>query len=131
MKLNSYYKGDDLKKPSGGKKRRVRKTKKKALGGGPPQIPKLGENDVRYVERVRGGNIKVRLRETRYANIYVPKERKHVKAKILSIVSTPANPDFAKRNLIVKGAIIQTEIGKAVVTSRPGQDGVINAVLIE
>jgi small subunit ribosomal protein S8e len=131
VKLNSFYKGDDLKKPSGGKKRRVRKTKKKALGGGPPQIPKLGENDVRYVERVRGGNIKVRLRETRYANIYVPKERKHVKAKILSIVSTPANPDFAKRNLIVKGAIIQTEIGKAVVTSRPGQDGVINAVLIE
>jgi small subunit ribosomal protein S8e len=131
VKLNSFYKGDDLKKPSGGKKRRVRKTKKKALGGGPPQIPKLGENDVRYVERVRGGNKKVRLREARYANVYVPKERKHVKAKILSIVSTPANPDFAKRNLIVKGAIIQTEIGKAVVTSRPGQDGVINAVLIE
>ena len=61
MKLGAFYKGSDLKKPTGGKKRRVRKTKKEALGGGPPQIPKLGENDVRYVERVRGGNIKVRL----------------------------------------------------------------------
>jgi small subunit ribosomal protein S8e len=131
VKLGAFYKGSDLKKPTGGKKRRVRKTKKKALGGGPPQIPKLGENDVRYVERVRGGNIKVRIREVRYANVYVAKEKKHVKAKILSIVSTPANSDFARRNFIVKGAVIQTEVGKAVVTSRPGQDGVVNAVLVE
>ena len=58
MKLNAFYKGSDLKKPTGGKKRRVRKTKKKALGGGSPQIPKLGENDVRYVERVRGGTLR-------------------------------------------------------------------------
>jgi small subunit ribosomal protein S8e len=131
VKLDAFYKGSDLRKPTGGKKRKVRKTKKKALGGGPPQIPKLGENDVRHVERVRGGNVKVRAREVRYANVYVPKERKNVKSKILSIVSTPANPDFARRNFIVKGAIIQTEVGKAVVTSRPGQDGVVNAVLIE
>lgn len=131
MKLAAFYKGRDLKKPSGGKKGRVRKTKKKALCGGPPQIPKLGERDLRLVERVTGGNLKVRVREVRYANVYIPKERRHVKAKILSILSTPANPDFARRNLIVKGAVIQTEVGKAVVTSRPGQDGVINAVLIE
>jgi small subunit ribosomal protein S8e len=131
VKLSAYYKGGDLKKPSGGKKGRVRKTKKKALCGGPPQIPKLGEADIRVVERVRGGNLKVRLREARYANVYLPKERRSVKAKIMSIISTPANPDLARRNYIVKGAIIQTEVGKAVVTSRPGQDGVVNAVLIE
>lgn len=131
MKVGAYYKGSDLKKPSGGKKRRIRKTKKKALGGGPPQIPKLGEGDMRIVERVRGGNLKVRLREVRFANVFLPKERRSVKTKIVSIVSTPANPDFARRNYIVKGAIIQTEVGRAVVTSRPGQDGVINAVLVE
>lgn len=131
MKLGAFYKGSDLKKPSGGKKRRVRKTKKKALGGGPPKIPVLGENDVRIVERVRGGNTKVRVKEVRYANVYIPKERKSVKAKIVSIISTPANPDFARHNYIVKGAIIQTEVGKAVVTSRPGQDGVVNAVVLE
>ncbi|MEM1597988.1 MAG: 30S ribosomal protein S8e [Pyrobaculum sp.] len=131
MKLGAFYKGGDLTKPTGGKKRRVRKTKKKALGGGPPQIPKLGENDVRFVERVRGGNVKVRIREVKYANVYIPKEKRHVKAKINSVVSTPANPDYARRNLIVKGAVIQTEVGKAVVTSRPGQDGVVNAILIE
>ncbi|AFA38414.1 ribosomal protein S8.e [Pyrobaculum oguniense TE7] len=131
MKLGAYYKGGDLKKPSGGKKRKVRRTKKKALGGGPPQIPKLGEEDVRFVERVRGGNIKVRLREAKYANVYIPKEKRYVKAKILSIVETPANPDFARRNYMVKGAVIRTEVGKAVITSQPGQHGVINAILIE
>ena len=29
-----------------------------------------------------------------------------------------------------KGAIIETKIGKAKVTSRPGQSGTINAVLL-
>jgi small subunit ribosomal protein S8e len=131
VKLGAFYKGGDLKKPTGGKKRRVRKTKKKALGGGPPKIPKLGENDVRYVERVRGGNVKIRIKEVRYANVFIPKEKKCVKARILSILSTPANVDYARHNFIVKGAVIQTEVGKAVVTSRPGQDGVVNAVVIE
>ncbi|MEM2426420.1 MAG: hypothetical protein QXE83_05420 [Archaeoglobaceae archaeon] len=32
---------------------------------------------------------------------------------------------------MTKGAIIQTEIGKAKVTNRPSQEGIINAVLIE
>ncbi|RLF79472.1 30S ribosomal protein S8e, partial [Thermococci archaeon] len=43
----------------------------------------------------------------------------------------PANRQYVRRNIITKGAIIQTEIGKAIVTSRPGQDGVVNAVLIK
>jgi len=46
-------------------------------------------------------------------------------------LSTPSNREYAKRNIITKGAIIQTSEGKARVTSRPGQDGVVNAVLIE
>ncbi|MCD6558125.1 MAG: 30S ribosomal protein S8e, partial [Candidatus Aenigmarchaeota archaeon] len=38
---------------------------------------------------------------------------------------------FVRRNIITKGAIIMTEDGRAVVTNRPGQEGVINAKLIE
>ncbi|HJJ40868.1 MAG TPA: 30S ribosomal protein S8e, partial [Methanocorpusculum sp.] len=34
-------------------------------------------------------------------------------------------------NLMTKGAVISTDLGKARIVSRPGQDGVINAVLIE
>ncbi|MBP2146305.1 ribosomal protein S8E [Methanofollis sp. W23] len=43
----------------------------------------------------------------------------------------PADINYVRRNLLTKGAIIKTEIGRARVRSRPGQDGVVNAVLIE
>jgi small subunit ribosomal protein S8e len=38
--------------------------------------------------------------------------------------------DYDRRGVITKGAEIETKIGLARVTSRPGGDGVINAVLI-
>jgi small subunit ribosomal protein S8e len=31
---------------------------------------------------------------------------------------------------MTRGAVVQTEIGLAKITSRPGQDGVVNAVLV-
>ena len=49
----------------------------------------------------------------------------------MDVIDNPASKDFIRRKIITKGAIIKTEIGDAKVTSRPGQDGVINAVLIE
>ncbi len=51
--------------------------------------------------------------------------------KIETVVENVANPNFVRRNLLTKGAIVRTEIGNAKITSRPGQDGVINAVLIK
>jgi ribosomal protein S8E len=44
--------------------------------------------------------------------------------------SNPTNPFFARRNITTKGAVIETEIGDAVVTSRPDQDGIVNARLM-
>ncbi len=82
--------------------------------------------------RVFGGNVKVKVVSAQYANLYIPKEGKAVKVKILRVLETPANRELAKRDIIVKGTIIETERGgRAVVTSRPGQDGVVNAVLLE
>jgi len=60
-----------------------------------------------------------------------PKTGVAKKAKIIRVLETPANREYARRNIIVKGSIIETTEGKAVVTSRPGQDGVVNAILIE
>ena len=51
--------------------------------------------------------------------------------KIISVVENPANRQYVRRNIVTKGAIVQTEIGKALVTSRPGQDGIVNAVLLK
>ena len=127
----SYYQGNDLKKPSGGKKRRHRKVKRKYELGRPPAETTLAHSDVRKIQRVRGGNIKVKLRRAAYANVTDPETGKTRKVRILRVIDSKANPDYTRRNIIVKGAIIETELGRAVVTSRPGQDGVVNAILVK
>ncbi|ABM80319.1 30S ribosomal protein S8e [Hyperthermus butylicus] len=125
------YHGNDLKKPTGGKKRPHQKVKRKYWMGRYPTFTRLDNRDVRVHIRVRGGNYKIRLKRAAYANVIDPETNTARKVRILRVVETPANPHYARANIIVKGTIIETELGKAVVTSRPGQDGVINAVLIE
>ncbi len=46
------------------------------------------------------------------------------------MVKNGANVDYNRRGVITKGAEIETALGMAKVTSRPGSDGVINAVLM-
>ena len=81
--------------------------------------------------RTKGGNAKVRMLSAEYANIVDPKDNSVKKVKILTVRENPANPNYVQRNIINKGANIQTDAGMARVTSRPGQDGTVNAVLIE
>lgn len=52
-------------------------------------------------------------------------------SKILRVKHSPANRDYERRGVITRGAIIETEAGEATVTSRPTQDGVVNAVLTD
>ena len=78
-----------------------------------------------------GGNSKLRVLSYETANIYVPSEKKYKVAKISSVIENQANVNFVRRNILTKGTVIQTELGKAKITSRPGQDGVVNAVLTE
>ncbi|GGP20542.1 30S ribosomal protein S8e [Thermocladium modestius] len=129
-KLLSYFQGNDNKKISGGYRARTYKVKPKHLGGGPATNTRIGENAVKR-DRSYGGVIKIRLLRTQYANVVDAATGKTVKSKIVKLVDTPANKDFLKRGIIVRGAIIETEAGRAVVTSRPGQDGVLNAVLLK
>ncbi|NPA85247.1 MAG: 30S ribosomal protein S8e [Crenarchaeota archaeon] len=125
------YQGPDLKKVTGGKKRRHRKVKRKYWMGRYPINTTLAEREKRKIERVRGGNVKVKLRYALYANVVDPRDNKTKKVKIIRIVETPANKELARHGIIVKGTKIETEIGMAVVTSRPGQDGLVNAILIQ
>ncbi len=73
--------------------------------------------------------MKVRLAAAEYATITDQGTGKSSKSKILRVVRNPANIDYQRRGVITKGAIISTEAGEARVTSRPGQHGVVNAVL--
>jgi len=124
------YHGNDLRKITGGVKSRHVKVKRKYWMGRYPTLTVTGEkNEVRAI-RTKGGGRKLRLRVAAEANVYVPKEGKTVRAKVIKLLDNPADRNLARRGIVTKGAIIQTSLGKAVVTSRPGQDGVLNAVLI-
>ena len=93
------------------------------------QITVIGEDSKKSV-RTRGGNSKFRVLLCNHVNVYVPKSRITKKTLLKNVLENPANPNYVRRNIITKGAIIDTGMGKAKVTSRPGQDGVLNAILI-
>ncbi len=115
-------------KPTGGRYRAFRKKRKSDLGR-IPSMTKLGERKKKNI-RTMGGNLKVRLTQANIANVYDPKTKAYSQLKIITIKDNPANRQFIRANIITKGAVIETEKGRARVTSRPGQDGIVNAVLI-
>lgn len=83
------------------------------------------------VTRTRGGNVKLNLLTVNEINVADPKTKKIRKLKIITVEKNPANPHYVRMNVITKGAIVKTEIGSVRVTSKPGQHGVVNGVLIE
>ena len=118
-------------KPTGGLFRPYRKKKRKYELGREPRFTKVGEVEKRKNIRVRGGNHKTVALIVKYVNVYVPSEKKVKRVRIIRVLENPANRQFARFNIVTKGAIIETEIGKAKVTNRPSQEGIVNAVLIE
>jgi len=124
------WQGRSRRKPSGGKYKISVKKRKREMGREPTETFLSDEVRMKII-RTRGGNRKVRLLRTNYANVMDPKKGICKKVAILNVVENRANAHYIRRNVITKGAIIETELGKAKVTSRPGQDGVVNAVLIE
>jgi small subunit ribosomal protein S8e len=105
--------------------------KKRRYEIGKEPVFTLVGSEKRSVSRVRGANTKVRLLKAQFANVVDPATNKTQKAKIITVKESPANPNYVQRNIITKGAVIQTELGPAKVTSRPGQDGSINAILVK
>ena len=125
----SIYQGQSKRKVSGGRYRSHRKKKKYELGRD-PLYTHIGETK-RKIIRTRGGNTKVKLLKDNMANVKVLKKNKIQRVKITTVKENIADPNYVQRNIITKGALIETELGVARVTSRPGQDGVINAILIK
>ena len=91
---------------------------------------KVEEKIRKKIVKCRGNSKKVRLMGTNVANVIDSKTKKSFVVNIKSVLENTADSHFVRRNLITKGAIIETEKGKAKVTSRPSQDGMVNAVLI-
>jgi len=122
--------GKSKRKFTGGLRRALRARMKRKYEMGRITVHTVvGEGDVRNAVRVRGGNYKVRIKEAAYANVADPNTGKVQKVKILSLVENKAHRHFIRSGVITKGAVIETELGNARVTSRPNQHGVVNAVI--
>lgn len=125
----SVWHGDTHKrKLSGGRKRGYRKKRKYEEGRFPAETA-MGETK-RKTTKGRGANSKSKLLAGKQVCVTDQKTGKTEKTEIVRVVKNPANVDYNRRGVITKGAIIETRIGQAKVTSRPGQHGVLNAVLI-
>jgi small subunit ribosomal protein S8e len=112
-----------------GAKTRVARKKRKSEAGRPAIETRLGERKLK-IQRVRGGNQKNKLFYDNKANIVDPKTKKVEYVDIVRFVENPASADFQRRNILTKGAVIETKKGRARITNRPSQDGMINATLI-
>ncbi len=115
-------------KQTGSKYKAFRGKRMSELGRS-PTFTGLAERKAKSI-RTLGGNHKYRLLRSDIVNVMDPKTKKCSKVKIKTVLENPANRHFVRRNIMTKGTVIETEKGKAKITSRPGQDGTINAVLI-
>jgi small subunit ribosomal protein S8e len=122
------FQGRSTRTRTGGRIRPHRKKRKYELGRDPTETT-VGEPDLRVVDS-RGDAKKVRALSTNVANVS-DGEGGTEHAEIQDVVENPANPNYARRNLLTKGAVIETSAGRARVTSRPGQTGQVNAVLLD
>jgi small subunit ribosomal protein S8e len=123
------WQAESVRKVSGGR-RRPAQNKRRAEIGRAPVDTHIGEPRNRIIRTFGGNHVVVALRAN-VANVTNPKNGETKKVKIETVERNTANPNYVRRNLLTKGAVIRTELGSARITSRPGQDGVINALLLE
>jgi small subunit ribosomal protein S8e len=81
--------------------------------------------------RKTGGNPLTRVLGENCVSVADKKTGKVFKAKIQTVLDNPCDPNYVRRNILTKGAVIETDKGTVKITSRPGKDGVINGILVE
>ncbi len=125
--MDEYHEGRKKKVGSGSGGRRGKyRDKKNSHIGGVFSSTKVSEEPRKESKRKRGGSTRVRLKRAAFVNVVV--EGKSQKVKIEGVVESH-NPHYARQNIITKGAVLNTSLGKVRVTNRVGQDGIVNGVL--
>ncbi|MFX1417997.1 MAG: 30S ribosomal protein S8e [Promethearchaeota archaeon] len=115
-------------KYTGKKYKYFRKKRKRELER--PTIDTEIGQEKKKKQRVMGGNFKIRLFSTQFINVTDPNTNKTQKVRILGFEENIASKDLNRRHVLTKGAVVETELGNVRVTSRPGQHGVLNGVLV-
>ena len=114
-------------KITGGRRRPLRSRKKFETNRFPNEAV-IGEQ-ITVTRKVRGKNVKTAIKTINTVNLIIDSKAKRV--KILKVLENATNNDYQRRGIISKGAILETAEGKCRVMSRPGQHGIVNAVLIK
>ena len=94
-----------------------------------PNEPTNGAQ-VTITRRIRGNNKKTALKTIDFVNLATG-EAKVKKTKIIKVLDNATNNDYKRRGIITKGAILETQEGKCRVVSKPGQNGIVNAILLK
>lgn len=123
-----FHGRSDRKGSGSGKIKGKSRDKHKSEMGSYFTATKVWEKSVVQRARGRGNTTKNKLKYAAFANILTKSGYK--KARITGVVESRDNRNFARLGIITKGTIVNTELGKARVTNRPGQDGAVNALLI-
>ena len=114
-------------KISGGRYKKQRKKRLHELPG-QARVLRLGD-EKKKMARVRGGQKKIFLFKAKSINIL--SNGKIKKAEIKNVVETPSNRFLARQNVLTKGTIVDTDLGKAKITNRPSQEGTVNGILLQ
>ena len=123
------YQGRSKRKGTGGRYKSFRK-KRSFEAGSPPIETLIGPKKTKKV-RTMGGHTKKKLLLAEFVNLTDFTGKTQGKVPIISVIQNPANKEYDRRKIITKGTIIETEMGLARITSRPGQQGQLNAILIK
>lgn len=113
---------------TGGTRMGKQSDKKLAHAGSDFTPIRIADKEEKSMERTRGGRERARIKKATYVNVVDGKSVK--KVKILAVLESH-DPEFVRRGVITKGAVLNTDIGKVKVTNRPGQDGMVNGTLVK
>ena len=116
-------------KPTGGLLKKNAKKKSRTKGSEFLET-RIGQRKTK-TKRVRGGKEKNKILAADYVNVSDPQGKTMKKAKIITVEGNPANVHYVRRNVITKGAVVKTDAGSVRITSRPGQTGSLNGILLK
>jgi small subunit ribosomal protein S8e len=122
------WQGRSRRKRTGGRLRPIRKKRRFEISR-ELQHATIGSGTVKRY-RVRGANEKLRILTATTVNVFDSATKSMKVAKIVTVRENPANPNYVQRNIITRGAILETDLGLVKIRSRPGQDGVLNGVRV-
>jgi len=115
-------------KITGGRRHPLRTRRKYEIDRYPNEA--INGAQVTITRRVRGNNRKTALKTIDFVNLATG-DAKVKKVKIIKVLENTTNNDYKRRGIITKGAILETQEGKCRIVSKPGQNGIVNAVLLK